>query len=95
MADSGHCEHCDMSKAYCPHGNAGAAQAVREEFSRAARRTGCTEGEFGPTIDASIPGECVTCGGRIEVGSRITHISEGWVHADLPARSNDVSFEGF
>lgn len=75
------CTLCEMQKAYCPHGNPTAAEAVAEEFSHARISGDCTQGETGPTITAQIHSECVTCGREIDLGDRITHISDGWVHA--------------
>ena len=85
------CLHCDMEKAYCPHGNPEAAKVIEQETQFRVRRD-CTEGQDGPTIDASMEGRCVGCDGKIEVGDRITHISEGWVHAKVEPQTG--LFEG-
>lgn len=86
--DAEWCDHCEMVKMYCPHGNPGVAKPPRP--------LDCTEGEDGPTIEASIPGECATCGDRIAKGDRITHVLDGWVHA-APERkpsSSEGLFDG-
>lgn len=87
------CDLCEMTMAYCPHGNVEAARAVEAEFGHARHGDDCTGGEDGPTIEASIPGRCVTCDAKIEVGDRITHVTDGWVHAK-PERDETGLFEG-
>lgn len=91
---SDECPLCELPLDQCVHGNQKAARLDRE--MRGVRPADCTEGEDGPTIGASMPGTCQTCGGEIEVGEQITHISSGWVHArSKPEQQpNDVSFEG-
>lgn len=85
MADA-HCDFCDLPLAQCPHGNPTATLAEQPTQYRT-RYKDCTEGEDGPTIEAHISGECVTCLDPIEPGDWITHLPEGWVHGSPPERS--------
>lgn len=91
------CDFCDLPKATCPHGNPGVDD--QPTGFRIANRD-CTDGEDGPTIEAHIPGECVSCLGPIEPGDRITHIREGWVHGgpvkvqSRPPSTDSSMFEG-
>jgi hypothetical protein len=71
------CDHCDLPRAQCPHGNPEA-----DDQPKGYRVTrDCTGGDDGPTIEARIPGECVGCLDPIEPGDWIRHVPEGWVHS--------------
>lgn len=81
------CEHCDMAKAYCPHGNPQPVQTQPED---------CTGGQQGPTLEASFPNECPVCGHWFATGDRITLIDGDWVHAasQQPAPKTEDLFDG-
>lgn len=87
MTEGEFCEHCDMAKAYCPHGNPQPVQVRPED---------CTGGQQGATIEAAFPSECGTCGGQIDTGDPITLIDGYWVHVapQQPAPEVEGLFDG-
>lgn len=64
-----HCDHCDLPKATCVHGNPPKVPTVIGLYRK------------GPTISATQYSECAGCGERIEPGEEITLSDEGWAHS--------------
>jgi hypothetical protein len=79
-----YCEDCDMTKAFCIHGN----PPAKIEFDRLVAT--------GPTIEAQYNvTDCAGCGHRITQGRMITMTSEGWAHAEeVDPPQPDNTFEG-
>lgn len=81
------CDACDMTKAFCVHGNPPKEQPRTPLLA------------VGPTIEAQIGSECPGCGDRIHPEDTITLSDEGWVHADevssdKPTTTDSGLFEG-